>query len=666
MDTGAQGYLFLNSKIAASLSTALQQPIRKLPYRVQVRGFKDQISSHVTQYIRLHMNVDGRKILNCPFIILDLGSQDCIIGIQWLRRFKITLDSDRLRMVWPSKYPPSYDPSPPIPMTLHQATVQDTVHLDVQRRDALWEKQEYRMRNSPNSIRRIRGLLRLPSVKRIPLPSCADSAPKPTRKPSAPVTSARIALISANAFHFNMKKPENEFFTTSLYEIDRVLESFQDDAINAELVQDRLPSCYHPYRDVFSKAAADQLPPHRSYDHKIVLEEPLPNAFSPLYKQNQEELEATKAYVQEHLRKGFIEASQSPFASPILCVRKPNGSIRICVDYRKLNTLTRKDVYPIPRIDELLSRPAKAKIFTKFDIRAAFNKIRMDPASEEYTTFRTRYGTYKCKVLPFGLCNGPATYQRYMNDVLIDYLDDFCIAYLDDILIYSEDARSHQEHVRKVLERLRVAGLQVDIQKSEFHVTRTKYLGYILTNKGTEVDPDKVEVLRNWAEPATVTGVKSFLGFAGFYRHFVKDFSRIAKPMIALQSPMVPFVWSTECQQAFDQIKAALLAIPSLAHFDPECDAKLETDASDGVIAGVLSQKHQDNKWYPVAFYSQALSGSELNWEIHDKELFAILRAFDKWRAELTSTRHRIQVYSDHRSLEYFMTTKVLNARQAR
>jgi len=166
----------------------------------------------------------------------------------------------------------------------------------------------------------------------------------------------------------------------------------------------------------------------------------------------------------------------------------------------------------------------------------------MDPASEEYTTFRTRYGTYKCKVLPFGLCNGPATYQRYMNDVLIDYLDDFCIAYLDDILIYSEDAATHHEHVRKVLERLRIAGLQVDIQKSEFHVTRTKYLGYVLTNKGVEVDPDKVEVLRNWSEPTTITAVKSFLGFAGFYRQFVKDFSRTAKPIMQLQSPMVPFI----------------------------------------------------------------------------------------------------------------------------
>jgi len=227
-----------------------------------------------------------------------------------------------------------------------------------------------------------------------------------------------------------------------------------------------------------------------------------------------------------------------------------------------------------------------------------------------------------------------------MNDVLIDYLDDFCVAYLDDILIYSEDAVSHKKHVEMVLERLRTAGLQVDIKKSEFHVTRTKYLGYVLTNKGIEVDPDKVSALHDWLPPTTVTGIKSFLGFTGFYRQFVPEFSRVAKPLIALQSPANPFEWTKECQTSFDQLKESLLRIPSLCHFDPEYDTKLETDASDGVVAGVLSQQHPDQRWYPVAFYSRVLTGAELNWEIHDKELFAILQAFKKWRAELTSVKN--------------------------
>ena len=159
--------------------------------------------------------------------------------------------------------------------------------------------------------------------------------------------------------------------------------------------------------------------------------------------------------------------------------------------------MTRKDQYPLPLIEETLARLSKARIFTKLDIRQAFHRIRIYPDSEELTTFRTRYGAYKYKVMPFGLTNGPATYQRFMNDVLFDYLDDFCTAYLDDILIYSENELDHQEHVRKVLLRLREAGLQADIKKSEFSVRRTKYLGFIISTEGIEVDPEKTETICN-------------------------------------------------------------------------------------------------------------------------------------------------------------------------
>jgi hypothetical protein len=210
-----------------------------------------------------------------------------------------------------------------------------------------------------------------------------------------------------------------------------------------------------------------------------------------------EELEEVKRYLIENLNKGFIEPSQAPFAAPILFVRKADGRLRLCIDFRNLNQITRKDRYPLPLIDELLGRISRAKMFTKLDIRQAFNRIRMSPESEELTTFRTRYGSYKCKVLPFGLTNGPATYQRYMNDVLFDYLDDFCTAYLDDILIYSENELDHEEHVKKVLQRLRDAGLQADLKKCEFGVKRTKYLGFIITTDGIEVDPEKVSAVVN-------------------------------------------------------------------------------------------------------------------------------------------------------------------------
>ena len=251
--------------------------------------------------------------------------------------------------------------------------------------------------------------------------------------------------------------------------------------------------------------------------------------------------------------------------------------------------MTRKDRYPLPLIDEVLARVSKAKIYTKLDIRQAFHRIRMHPDSEEMTTFRTRYGSYKCKVLPFGLTNGPATYQRYMNDVLFEYLDDFCTAYLDDILIYSENELEHEEHVKKVLEKLRKAGLQADIKKSEFHVTRTKYLGFILSTQGVEVDPTKTEVIRQWKVPSTVPGIQSFLGFCNFYRRFIREYGRVARPLNLLTRKDTPFQWTEDCQKAFNKLKDALTSTPVLRHYQLEKETKVKTDALNSVVARVLS-----------------------------------------------------------------------------
>ncbi|KAK6582321.1 hypothetical protein PZA11_004729 [Diplocarpon coronariae] len=216
-----------------------------------------------------------------------------------------------------------------------------------------------------------------------------------------------------------------------------------------------------------------------------------------------------------------------------------------------LNNLTRKDRYPLPLIDETLARLAGAQIFTKLDIRQAFHRIRMDPESEELTTFRTRYGAYKCKVLPFGLTNSPATYQRYMNNILFDYLNDFYTAYLNDILIYSTNRLNYKSHMKRVLQRLSDAGLQADLKKCEFNIIETKYLGFIITTKGVWVDFNKVAVVENWTYPSTIKGIQSFLGFCNFYCRFIRDYSLIAAPLVHLTKNNVPFRFTPECEQSF-------------------------------------------------------------------------------------------------------------------
>ena len=252
-----------------------------------------------------------------------------------------------------------------------------------------------------------------------------------------------------------------------------------------------------------------------------------------------------------------------------------------------------------------------------------------------------------------------------MNNVLFDYLDNFCTAYLDNIIIYSENKLEHTEHVRKVLLRLRQAGLQVDIKKSEFSVKRTKYLGFIISTDGIETDPDKTFVISQWEPPRTVKGVQSFLGFCNFYRRFIKNYGRIARPLTRLTQKDRPFQWDMTCEQAFKELKKRLVSAPLLAHFDPTLPSQMETDASDGVIAGVLSQQQLDGEWHPVAYYSKTMIEAELNYPIHDKEMLAIVLSFQHWRVHLQGTPVAIQVLSDHKALEYFMTTKALTARQA-
>ena len=302
-----------------------------------------------------------------------------------------------------------------------------------------------------------------------------------------------------------------------------------------------VPSEYHDFLDVFDKQAANVLPPHRSYDHKIELEPHVTPLKSRLYPMSQYKLEKAKQYIEENLKKGFITPSNAAYSSPILFAAKANGDLRFCMDYRKLNALSKKDRYPLPLIDETLARLAGCKFITKFDIIAAFNKLRMHPDSEDYTTFTTAMGAYKYLVLPFGLTGGPASFQHYINDTLLPFLNDFVQAYLDDIIIYSKTRKEHTQHVRQVLAKLREAGLQVDVKKSEFYVQETTFLGLLISIEGLKINPEKVATVLDWSTPTNLREVQSFIGFCNFYRRFIKDFSKIARALTRLARKDVPF-----------------------------------------------------------------------------------------------------------------------------
>jgi hypothetical protein len=306
------------------------------------------------------------------------------------------------------------------------------------------------------------------------------------------------------------------------------------------------------------------------------------------------------------------------------------------------------------------------KFFTKIDIISAFNNVRMKSGQEYLTAFRTRFGLFESLVMPFGLTGAPATFQRFINDTLREYLDLFCSAYLDDILIYSRTEEEHTAHVRAVLQKLRDAGLFAKMSKCEFFVPETKFLGMIVGRDGIRMDPEKVQTVRDWRSPSCLTDVQAFIGFSNFYRRFIRDFSKIVAPMVALTRKDTPFSWDDKCELAFQSLKSAFIDAPVLMPFDWTKEVILETDASDYVSAGVLSQYDDSGVLRPVAFFSKKHTPAECNYEIYDKELLAIIRCFEEWRPELEGSELPIRILTDHRNLEYFTTTKQLNRRQAR
>ena len=440
-----------------------------------------------------------------------------------------------------------------------------------------------------------------------------------------------------------------------------------DDEVIPELEELRLqvPSHYHQYISVFSAAKASTLSPHRGCDHTIDLIGPPPKP-GPILPMSTGELQEVRSYLDEMLEKGFIRPSSSSTGAGILFVPKSDGTNRLCVDYRRLNAVTRKDRYPLPPIDTLLQQLQSAQYYSKIDLRSAYHQIRIAEGHEWKTAFRTRYGSFEYLVMPFGLSNAPSSFQRFVNTIFHDMVDRCVVVYLDDILVYSTSHDEHVRHVQEVLARLHSNSLHANATKCVFHQQEVEYLGYIVQPNGLSMNPEKVASVLAWPTPTNVKGVQSFLGFANFYRRFIRGYSIIATPLTALTKKTMDFRWSDEAQTAFDTLKNAFSSAPILAHFRAEFPTMLETDASDYAIGCILSQHHPDGVWHPIGFYSRKFSTSELNYPIHDKELGAIISALEHWRPLVLSLTSQLRVYTDHHSLEYFMSTKVLTRRQAR
>ncbi|KAL8133843.1 hypothetical protein AgCh_009056 [Apium graveolens] len=277
------------------------------------------------------------------------------------------------------------------------------------------------------------------------------------------------------------------------------------------------------------------------------------------------EMKELAKQLQELLDKGVIRPSVSPWGAPVLFVKKKDGSMRLCIDYRELNKLTIKNKYPLPRIDDLFDQLNGACYFSKIDLRSGYHQLKIKLEDIPKTAFRTRYGHYEFLVMSFGLTNVPAAFMDLMNRVYKEYLDKFVIVFIDDILIYSKNLEDHAVHLQIALHKLREKQLYAKFSKCEFWLMEVQFLSHVISKEGIKVDPVKIEAVSKWEQPKTPTEIRSFLGLAGYYQRFVKDFSKIASPLTKLTRKKEKFVWTEKCEESFQELKRRLVTAPVLA-----------------------------------------------------------------------------------------------------
>ena len=463
---------------------------------------------------------------------------------------------------------------------------------------------------------------------------------------ASPVDGPEVIECSAQDSHTEPSKPadlEGDLWNS----IERV-----GDRLTQEQ-QEVLYTFLHSYSDIFASSSDD-------FGRNSLVQHPIDTGDAHPIRQQVRRIPPARRQevtqlLQDMRHKDIIQPSTSPWASPIVLVRKKDGSMRFCVDYRKLNALTRKDAYPLPRIDDTLDTLSGAQWFSTLDLLSGYWQVEMDPADKPKTAFCTPEGLFEFNVMPFGLCNAPATFQRLMDSVLAGLLWTSCLVYLDDIIVMGTSFEDHLNNLAQVFDRLRSANLKLKPSKCSFACKEVAFLGHTVSDKGVATDPALTEKVDNWPEPQSVRDVQQFLGLASYYRRFVKDFARIAKPLHRLTEKSCPFHWTDECASAFRELRQRLVSAPVLAFPDFRQPFILDTDASDVGMGAVLSQV-LDGQERVIAYASRTLSKPERRYCVTRRELLAVVTFVQHFRPYLLGSRFLLR--TDHSSLTWLWNFK--------
>jgi hypothetical protein len=428
-----------------------------------------------------------------------------------------------------------------------------------------------------------------------------------------------------------------------------------DEQCCPEVKEPELLQLLESFQEMFEEPR--KLPPTRRHDHQI----PLVEGSGPVnvrpYRYPHYQKNEIEKLVLGLLQSDVIRASTSPYSSPVLLVKKHDGSWRLCVDYRALNRITIKDKFLIPVIDELLDELNGAQYFSKLDLCSGYHQIRMHERDVEKTAFRTHHEHFEFLVMPFGLTNAPSTFQSLMNEIFRDVMRKFVLVFFDDILIYSRSWGEHMDHLAIVFNILWTNKLYVRKSKCSFGQIRVNYLGHVIDREGVAVDPEKIRSMLEWPRPSTLKEIRGFLGLTGYYRKFIQNYGVIARTLTQLLKKDA-FKWNAEAEQALLQLKTAMTQASVLALPDFSKTFVIKCDASGFGLGAILMQDHR-----PIAFFSQALQGRNLSLSAYEKEMMALVAAIKKWRPYLLG--QKFVVRTDHRSLKYLWDqTIVTEARQ--
>ena len=491
-----------------------------------------------------------------------------------------------------------------------------------------------------------------------------------------PRTVQDFATVSANSMARLIKKQDNDtvFFCAIVrdYNATATVTADSIDAEIAAVTTDYGPSFDSSVQQLLNKHRSiatplDSLPRHRpGLDHEIPLTDAAELPPTRIYRLTPAELTELREQLNSYLQKGFIRESFSPYAAPVLFAKKANGGLRMCIDYRGLNKYTKKVNFPIPHADMLLDMLSGAKVYSALDLALGYHQLRIKPDDVHKTAFATQFGQFEFLVMPFGLTSAPSSFQRLMTSILKPYNNTFVLVYLDDILIFSNSLDEHITHLDFVLSKLEENDIRLRLSKCFFGKSELEYLGHTVSGAGMRPSPSKLKAVKDWPRPKSVTETQSFLGFANFYRRYVRKYSDLAHPMHAICHKNTKFEWTDTQEQAFLQLKNALCSAPVLTSPRTGADSEfvVATDASKLALGAVLLQADEKGELHPCAYYAKTLQPHQTRYPVYDQELLGVVCALQEWRCYLAGSK-KITVITDHATLRHLPDQSTVSRRHA-